>query len=203
MALDFAALQAEFQARGFSDMTSAGDLVRLKRWLVDAMHMIDEMEDWAYLNTSTTGTAPLTIADLRKVESVSDVAGQIPLNQRSRGEMAHSYVDLTIAGQPYEFYVTGGTTINVYPANTTRTLTVTYWKFGPDLSAGTDVPLMPDRFRMAIVEYAVDRAATDRGAYDQAQAAQQAGDAIVDRMRQWSGMIEPGYTFVPMIGEDC
>jgi hypothetical protein len=38
---------------------------------------------------------------------------------------------------------------------TTATVTVDYWKVGPDLTAGATLPLMPDRFRMGIVHYAV------------------------------------------------
>jgi hypothetical protein len=202
MALDFVGLREEFFARGFEYLDdNASGLVRAKRWINDAMHMIDEMEDWPYLQASTTGTAPLTISDLRKVESVSDAANFVRLRRRSRGELADTYADLTTTGSPSEYYVTGGTTINVYPANTSTTLTVTYWKFGSDLTNDTDTPLMPDRFRYAIVEYAVATALRDDESQD-SLAAQQAGDVIVDRMRQWSGFLEPSASFVPLIGDD-
>jgi hypothetical protein len=52
---------------------------------------------------------------------------------------------------------------------TTATVTVDYWKVGPDLSADADVPLMPDRFRMGIVHYAVASALKDRGDLQGAQ----------------------------------
>lgn len=203
MALTFTALQTEFYARGFDYLNDGSTgATRAKRFINDAMHAINEMEDWPYLQTSTTGTAPLTVTDLRKIEGVYDVTNRIALTRRSRGEMADVFVDLTTTGQPTEYYVSAGTTINVYPANTSTTLTVYYWKFESDLSNASDTPGMPDRFRYAIVEYAVAAALRDDESQD-ALMAQTAGDAIIDRMRSWASFIEPRSSFVPLVGDDC
>jgi hypothetical protein len=70
MAFTLSTMQTEFQARGFADMTVAADLTRITRWLNDAMHDIDEMYDWPYLQTSTSGTR--TVDDRR---SPQDRAG--------------------------------------------------------------------------------------------------------------------------------
>jgi hypothetical protein len=74
MAFTLSTMQTEFQARGFADMTAAADLTRITRWLNDAMHDVDEMYDWPYLQTSTSGPTPLTITDLRKIERVIDTS---------------------------------------------------------------------------------------------------------------------------------
>jgi hypothetical protein len=163
MALTFAALREELFARGFEYLDDgAGGLVRAKRFINDAMHAIDDLEDWPYLNASTTGTTPLTISDLGKIESVSDRSGLVSLSQRGRGELVDQYATLATTGVAGEFYVTGGDTINVYPVNAGTTLTVTYQKVAPDLVNDSDTPLMPDRFRYAIVEYAVATALARR-----------------------------------------
>jgi hypothetical protein len=204
MAFTLSTMQTEFQARGFADMTVAADLTRITRWLNDAMHDIDEMYDWPYLQTSTTGTAPLTIADLRKVERVIDTSHDQPLPQLARSEAAGWDGDLTTTGtSPLAFYVTNATTVSLYPVSSTTQLQVLYWKFGADLASAGDAPLMPDRFRMAIVDYAVAYGCIDRGDVQGAQIAQQAGDTRVARMADSFGVLEPSATFIPAVGDDC
>lgn len=202
MAFTLSTLQTEFQARGFSDMTVAADLTRITRWLNDAMHAIDELYDWPYLQTTASGAAPLTVADLRKVERVIDTTNDQTLVQVARGEAADWDGDLTTTGTwPQAFYVTGGTSVAVYPTAVVQ-LSVLYWKFGPDLASGADAPLMPDRFRYAIVDYAVAYGCMDRGDAVGAQAASQAGDARVARMADSFGMLEPSTTYIPAVGDD-
>lgn len=161
MALDFTAIQTELFARGFDYLNDAGTgLTRAKRWINEAMHELDSEEQWDYLFASTTGTAPITIADLDSVESVLDVAALNPLVQVDRSALFQDTVDLTITGQALYWYKTAPTIIAVYPVST-ATMTVKYYKFGPDLSAGGDAPLVPDRWRQAIVEKAAAKAFRD------------------------------------------
>lgn len=202
MAFTLSTLQVEFQARGFADMTSAADLTRITRWLNDAMHDIDEMYDWPYLLATASGAAPLTVADLRSVERVLDTTNDRPLGQIARGEAADEDGDLTTTGtSPLSFYVSGVTTVAVYPTATVQ-IQVLYWKISPDLSAGSDAPLMPDRFRMAIVDYAVAYGCMDRGDSMGAQLASAAGDLRVGRMADSLGLLAPSTTFIPSIGTD-
>lgn len=203
MALAFADLRTEFFARGFDYLNDgAGGLVRAKRFINDAMHAIDDLEPWPYLTASTTNAAPFAIADLDRIEAVIDVANLKPLVRASRGEIANTYAALTTPGPPALYYVTDVGTINVYPTAASTSLTVTYWKFGPDLVADADAPLMPDRFRYAIVEYAVATALRDDESQD-ALVAQQAGDVIVDRMRSWAGLLNPLVNYITPVGDDC
>lgn len=151
MARSFADMQIEVLERlGREDDRTA---VRVRRWLNDAMHEVDQEARWEYLFASSTGAAPLTIADLDTVESVVDVGNLNPLVEMDRDALADGFADLTTTGTASYWYRTAPTVIAVYPVSTV-TLTVRYFKFGPDMSAGTDVPLIPDRFRQIVVERA-------------------------------------------------
>jgi hypothetical protein len=165
-------------------MTSASDTTRIKQWINLAMHDIDDQADWPYLQATTTGVTPLTIADLGTIEAVADTTGDRILMPVDRRALRDQYGDLTTTGTAQQYYMTGGNVISLYPAQASLTITVDYWKVGPDLSAGTDVPLMPDRYRYAIVDYAVALGMRDRGDLPGAQDARQQGDVRVAQMMQ-------------------
>lgn len=162
MALDFGTMQMEVIERGNGDVDRANP-IRVRRWINESMHEIDSEERWDYLFASTTGAAPLTIADLDIIESVSDVNALNPLVGVDRDALVRDVVDLTTAGSPAYWYKTAPTIIAVYPVSPSTTLTVKYFKFGPDLVANTDAPLMPDRYRQTIVEKAVAKSCRDSG----------------------------------------
>ena len=187
MALDFQGLYTELYARGFDYLNDGGaGVTRAKRWINDAAHQIDDLEPWLYLQASTTGTAPLTIADLGRIESVVDVANLNVLTYVDRRDVTDYVADISqTSSRPSMYFVTGGTVVATYPVSTV-TLTVRYSKVAADMSATTDVPAMPDRFRMAIVEYAVAQAYRDVSNWDGAAQAQAAGDQIVRRMVEWN-----------------
>jgi hypothetical protein len=152
MARAFADMQLEVMERiGRDDSRGA---LRVRQWINNTMHSVDQEGNWEYLLASTTGVAPLTVADLDRVETVIDVAGGNPLMQIDRNSLAVDVVDLTTLGTAIYWYRTGPTVIATYPVST-ATLTVRYFKFGADLVAPADAPLMPDRFRQIIVEGAV------------------------------------------------
>jgi hypothetical protein len=186
MAMTFADLQSALFARGFDFMNDAGaGLARAKVFLNLGMHICDDAESWQYLQASTTGTAPVTVSDLGRIESVVDVTNLNPLEFMSRRDVTNRYADLSLTGGfPAFYFVTGGNTVGAFPV-TSVTLTVRYTRVAPDMVAGTDVPLMPDRFRMAIVDYAAALAFRESNVPDEAQIAQAAGDAVVERMREW------------------
>lgn len=184
MALDFTALQTEVLARGFDYMSAGADLTRVKRLINEAMHETNAAEPWDYLFASTTGVAPLTIADLDEVESVTDVAGYNPLVQVDRQQLVRDVADLTTVGYPAYWYKTTPTTIAIYPVSTTITLTVKYTKFGTDLSAGTDVPLMPDRWRQVIIELAVAKLWRDNNEWESVKACMDEYNRLLSQMRE-------------------
>lgn len=185
MALDFIGLQTEVFARGFDYLNDGGaGVTRVKRFINDSMHQVDEMEKWDYLYASAAGNAPLTVADLREAEAVFLTATSAPLAYQRRDILVAVYGDYTVTGTPQYWYSLTPTQIGVYPAAAATSITVKYWKFGPDLSANGDVPLMPDRFRPVIVEMAVAKALRDS---NEPQAANDClGEAarIIDTMRE-------------------
>lgn len=206
MAYDFATLQSDIFARGFQPLNDAGTgLAMVKRMINDSMHRIDSRFPWLYRNTTTTGAAPLTIADLGQIESVTDVAGKRTVQPADRRDLRRWYGDLTTSGTPLYYYITGGTQINLYPASTSLTLTVDYWKVAPDLSASGDAPLMPDRYRPVIIEDVVFKLARVRRDPDTAQIAQAARDEILGEMMRelLSPQLQATQDFVEMVGEDC
>jgi hypothetical protein len=145
----------------------------------------------------------LTIADLDVIEIVTDVSNLSALQPTDRRYLRDTYANLTTTGTADFYYFTAQNIITTYPV-TTATLTVDYWKVGPDLSAGADVPLMPDRFRMGIVHYAVSAGLKDRGDEAGSVSARQDGDRIVSQMM--SSLLIPSHQapsqYVPAVGDD-
>jgi hypothetical protein len=186
LALTFDVMLTMLYARGFDFLNDGGaGATRAARFVNDAMHQIDDMEPWQYLQASTTGTSPLTISDLGRIESVTDVANLNDLAYMPRQNVTTLYADLTLTSSvPTYYYVTGGTVVNTFPVSGV-TLTARYFKVAADLT-GTQAPSMPDRFRMAIVHYAAQLAFAESNIPDEAQLAGAAGDAVVERMREWN-----------------
>lgn len=205
MAYTFQTIQDDVFARGFQPLNDAGaGLAMVKRMVNDSMHWVDGLADWPYRQATTTGVAPLTIADLGTIESVTNVPGGYTIDPADRRDLRRLYGDLTTAGVADFYYVTAGV-ISLYPVQAGLTLTVDYWKVGPDLSAGADTPLMPDRYRAVIVEDVAAKLGRLRRAQDMAAVSTAARDAVLQQMvaellttqHQWP------QDFVAMAGTDC
>jgi hypothetical protein len=80
-------------------------------------------------------------------------------------------------------YWRDGNNLRVYPADTGQ-WTVRYLKTPVDMTTGTDEPVVPNEWRLLIVEYAVVWALRDRSNYQEAAALQQALATEVNRMRE-------------------
>lgn len=164
MAMDFSELIDEVNDRGFDYVTDT----RLGRYVNQAYKSICNRGHWPFLLTTTTGTAPLTISDLRAVLSVVDTTLDTKLYPIDRRNLIESVsTDLTITGNPTYWYQESRTVIKVYPANTTDTLSVHYVKV-PATLTGTDAHLIPEEFEDLIVDGAVIRAYKDQGQLDAA-----------------------------------
>jgi hypothetical protein len=73
-----ATAETELQARGYSRFSTT----RLDAWLNEAKNRFEDYQfDWPWLKTTTTGTAPVTISDLRRVLSVVDSSSKQPVDQ--------------------------------------------------------------------------------------------------------------------------
>ena len=169
MAMNFAALIDEVNDRGFDYLSDT----RLGRYVNQSYKSICNRAAWPFLRTTTTGTAPLTISDLRAVLGVVDTTTNAKLYHADRRHLIES-VDtlLTTTGTPTYWYQESRTIIKVYPANTTDTLSVHYLKV-PATLTGTDAHLIPEEFEDLIVDGAVVRAYKDQGQLDTAASTQE------------------------------
>lgn len=201
-------MQTEAAGRGFDYLLDGGaQQTRLKRWINDANHRINNVRPWTFLDVTTSGAAPIAITNLNRLERVvSAVDVNSPLTALPRAQLADMTGSLAITGAPVYFYLTAsvsGVTVNVYPVST-ATLTVDYQKVDTDMVASGDVPSMPDRFRPAIVDLAVAAALKDKSNWSEAQAAEQSAFALVDQMVDWDVMLsgQPGRQVIVGASDD-
>jgi hypothetical protein len=174
--MDLSTLRQEVKDRGFNYVSDS----RIDRWVNLAVNEILEQADWPFLVTTAIGTAPVTITDLRTVESVEDTTNGRKLVPRDRRELSDQYIDLTEAGTPEYYFLSDHDTIDTYPRG--GVLRVRYWATQTDLAAGTDTPSIPARYHYAIVDYAVARGYADNDEPDRAQAARMEGDRVLAMM---------------------
>lgn len=179
--MTFEELVADFLGRGFEYLSNdkAGRYVN-DAYLVD----ICEVEDWEFLAATKTGTAPLTISDLRTIEWVLNTTQEEKLKPLDPRHITDDYdVNLATPGTASFYYPTQGSVINVYPANASDSLSVRYWKAPPALS-GSEVPLVPERFHSLIVDGAVTRAYEDSDDYELAENAETKFQRRLQKMRE-------------------
>lgn len=174
-------LVTELKARGFDYLSTS----RCTNYLNDAMSLdICEGEDWPFLHATAEGTAPLTVSDLRSVESVTNATQGSKLSPIDPRELTDSYdTSLTTAGSPTFYYLDSEGVISVYPVNSTDTISVRYWK-APEALSGTASPVIPSRWHSLIVDFAVARAYADSDDYELAQNAKESADGRLAQMRQ-------------------
>lgn len=176
-------LLTELYARGFDYLNDGGaGAVRATRWINQSYLEICEMDDWPFLQTSTTGTLPLTISDVGTILNVTNTTTGQVINFVDERTVREAYSDLTITGSPTAAYLTLGTTLNGYPVSS-DSISVQYLKIATDLSASTDEPVFPDRYQYAIVDYAAGRGYMDSDNPEMAQLSRRDGDSLVQMMR--------------------
>lgn len=180
--MDLAALRTELQARGGARL-EVGTNTRTDAYLNRAYLDICEDEEWPFLAATASGTAPLTISDLRTVESAVIGSLSLKLSPRDPRDLLEDDTSLTTTGTPTWYYVTS-TGISVYPTSTTASLSVRYWKVPALLSNGTDTPLLPARFHQLIIDQAMQYVYLDADGFDQAAALQPLIDVQKARMRK-------------------
>jgi hypothetical protein len=149
--VNLGAARADLQARGYSRFTAA----RLNAWLNTAKNRFEDYPvDWPWLWAAASSTAPVTIADLRRVKTVVDSTTRVPLDQRRAEDVQDfTYTDLALAGQPSFWYLTSETALTTFPVGGV-TIGVRYIKFSPELSGDSDTPLIPVRYHQTWVDLA-------------------------------------------------
>lgn len=126
---------------------------------------------WPFTEASTSGTAPLTISDVRQVLSVADTSSNYVLTGVDRRDVVDVDPPVTSVGSPESWYLEAQV-LHVYPANTTVTISVRYSKVPAELSSDTDEPIVPSRFQDLIIDGALVRAYKDIDELQRAQALQ-------------------------------
>jgi hypothetical protein len=199
--MNLESLVTELKARGLDYLSTS----RCQQYLNDS-YLVDicETENWPFLHATKEGTAPLTVSDLRSVESVINSTQDNKLAPLDPRELTSVYdTDLTTTGSPGFYYVDAETVVSVYPANTSDTILVRYWKV-PEALSGSASPVLPARFHTLIVDYAVARAYEDSDDYELAQNARENADGRLAKMREsllgWNrdlpseyvAMVDPG-----------
>ena len=108
--MDFTTLQTELFARGHDELNDGGTgLARAKRWINEAMHEINGMTNWPYLETTASGTAPLTVATVRQVLTVTDNTNDANLQWLSRDQLERFVPDFADTGDPSYYYFSSPT----------------------------------------------------------------------------------------------
>lgn len=168
--MTFAELVTEFMARGFDYLGTTAGEVRAKRWINDAYQEITDYADWPFLEATAEGTAPLSVTELGHVLSAANKTVESPLKPVDRRNIVQSFDPaLKMTGTAYLWYREGETTIAVWPGDTTSTIAVRYVKKPPELSATSDVPVLPTRFHSLIVDGAAVRAYKDKDNFEAGQ----------------------------------
>jgi hypothetical protein len=182
--MTLAQMRTELKARGYDHESDS----RLTQFLCDGYHELCEAYEWSWLKTTTSGTAPLSIADVREVIAVIDTTQDVALSPadirdlvEQDGSFSTSFAPTT-TGSPVNYWL-DDTTLRVYPANTTNTIAVRYVKVPADLSADGDTPIIPGRYHSNIVDIAEALfSARDESDPADQQTVRQEVDRVVMRM---------------------
>lgn len=157
--MQLTAARDELAARGFDGL----DPGRMNLFLNAGKNSLEGFAPWPWLEASTSGPAPLTIADLKTILHVWNSNLNLSLDGQQRTYLRTMFgPDLTIVGTGRYWYLTGTTVLNVFPVDTS-TLNVDYLCQSPELSADDDEPLWPDLASLnnAWIDYAVVEAYMD------------------------------------------
>jgi hypothetical protein len=177
--MNLGTMRTEVMARGYDFLSST----RVNQFLNWSYKEICRYMPWPFLETSATGASPLTITDLGSVLSVVGSLSDVPLQAVDRRQVLISDDDLNDTGTPEIFWLENNT-LNVWPGSSTDTVTVQYIKSPPDLSADSDVPVIPADYHELIVDGAVLRAQKDNDNYDSYQVSRQVWQSELDLMVQ-------------------
>lgn len=164
-------------ARGFDGLAPA----RSNLFLNTAKSNLEDFAPWPWLEASTSGAPPFTIADLKTVLFVYQTSARRPLDGQQRVYLRDMYgPDLTIAGTARFWYLEGLTSLKVFPADTSS-LSVDYLLTSPELSADSDEPLFPSTLDQAWIDLACVEAYMDADEPAMAQATQAKAEARLTR----------------------
>lgn len=173
--MNLGAIRAEVESRGYDYVSDS----RLNLWIRQGYRWICSLEPWPFLETSVSGQAPLTIADLSQILHVS--TGDETLRGADYRDIRDLDPGLDDTGTPVMWYLTGNT-INTWPTST-EVLEVRYIRKPAELSSDTDEPLLPEAHHPVLVDYGVMAGLKDNDEYEQAQGLRAVIDAQIQDLR--------------------
>jgi hypothetical protein len=159
--------QAELDGRGFDYLPEGRKTQMLNR----ARNDFEDFWLWPWLVATKTGAAPLTISDVKYVLLVKDAASHRELLGVTASDLGQDDTDVAAAGTPTSWWIddsAGDEVLNVWPV-APATLSVRYVRESPELSNGTDAPLIPARYHPLWIDLAVVRALQDSDNFPSSQ----------------------------------
>lgn len=191
--MNFSQLYNEVFDRGFHFLNDGGTgLTRVKRWVNEAYHELNEEDNWPWLEVTQAGTAPLTLTRARNVRSVVNTTAGVELNGTTREKVVDVFGAIPTTGNPRWYFVDhilSGTEptlqVQIVPNLAAQTISVRYMEHKADLSLDADVPVFPSRFHWLIVNGALRRAHQDANQYDQAEVIEGDRRRGVEALRRW------------------
>jgi hypothetical protein len=152
-------LLTEFYGRGYDDLQQdAVGQARATRWINQADGELTLEEPWPFRLSTASGAAPLTIADLDEVLSVTLDEDRTELVEMTERELTG--YDLEATGTAVYFY-RDDLTVRVWPVST-ATVDVRYYRLPVELVAPADTSMIPEQYMNAIVDRAVMAAGANR-----------------------------------------
>lgn len=167
--------QAEFGERGFNYLSAARMTTMLNRGLVD----FEDFYPWPWLRKTATGSAPLTISDLKFVLKVFDSTGTELFGIGEAEDL-----DYTTTGTPTNWWIddtSGSPVLTAYPVGS-ATLSVRYVAESTLLVNGTDTPKIPAAYHGTWVDLAVVRGYHDKDNFAAANALKQSAVADLQQL---------------------
>lgn len=155
--MNLTAAITELKARGGSFLSDA----RCTIFLNDAKNDFEDYYDWPWLEATATGTAPVTLTDLKNILYVTDYTRGTELQGvTARDIIAQAGPNIDLTGVPNYWWLNGAYILEVFPKNTTDTLKIRYTSFTAELS-GTDTPAIPPRHHNIWIDLAMVRVYKD------------------------------------------
>lgn len=166
-------LNEEVRQRGYHYVATG----RIDQWINRAYLEICGRQPWPFLETVTTGPAPVNLPGLLSILYVT--SNGVEVEGGDVRDLLDRDPDLAEVGDPRYWYLTGEN-LNVWP-DYTGDLTVRHASLPVKLTAGTS-PLFPEQYHEMLIDGAVVRGLKDNDEYDQAAGLQQIIDARVQNM---------------------
>ena len=151
------------EGRGFDYLPAP----RIYLMLNTAKDTFEDIYEWPWLHTVTTGPTPLNVPDLKLVLSVK--AGANELYGLDVRQVLAGGTDLLQAGAPGYWWLEGDDTLHAYPGNGAD-VTLAYVRDSPPLEQPADTPLIPARYHPLWIDLAVCEAYRDSDNFSGAQA---------------------------------